>query len=365
MKIIAFTGLFLIASLHAATGFSGAMPDRAVAVCSAVQPVIVQNTYKVSGVVYTTNESKRRNRKEMVEEVTVVAYKVLRDEDGKIARLVVPGEDFVQNTDSKGRFGFKLSGDTEYSIRIIKEGFTASPVPFGKKNVADGEFISIEIELFEASNTVLKGTCLEQGSNQPIAGVNVKLASAQTGVMVETTTLQDGSFRFGLAPDEDYKLHSHKQKYFYNHPQYIAPADSTAATALAPLTVWMKEVSKGQTMTIEEFFFPVNEATLTTEGQQVLDNFLPLLLENPFIQFELGCHSDSRGNDNYNLQLTEKRAKASVAYLVSMGVQPGQVIAKGYGEQQLMNHCANGVRCSTRQHQQNRRLELKVLGITE
>ena len=77
-----------------------------------------------------------------------------------------------------------------------------------------------------------------------------------------------------------------------------------------------------------------------------LDKLFVTLIDNPDIIVELGSHTDSRGKDKYNLDLSQKSAEAAVEYLVENGINSSRISAKGYGETQLVNSCSNGVRCS-------------------
>lgn len=65
--------------------------------------------------------------------------------------------------------------------------------------------------------------------------------------------------------------------------------------------------------------------------------------------------------DAYNLSLSDKRAKSTVAYIISQGIDPSRISGKGYGETQLVNECSNGVNCSEEAHQLNRRSEFIVV----
>jgi outer membrane protein OmpA-like peptidoglycan-associated protein len=84
------------------------------------------------------------------------------------------------------------------------------------------------------------------------------------------------------------------------------------------------------------------------------------LIQNPQLKVELSSHTDSRGSTNYNLKLSQARAKSAVRYLVSHGVEPERVNAKGSGESQPVNKCENGVRCTEQEHRQNRRTEIFI-----
>jgi outer membrane protein OmpA-like peptidoglycan-associated protein len=79
------------------------------------------------------------------------------------------------------------------------------------------------------------------------------------------------------------------------------------------------------------------------------------------IKVEISAHTDSNGDDAYNQKLSEARARSAVDFVVSKGVDPNRVSAKGYGEAKITNRCKNGVYCTDDEHQPNRRIEFKVL----
>ena len=86
-----------------------------------------------------------------------------------------------------------------------------------------------------------------------------------------------------------------------------------------------------------------------------------MLKDNPRIQIELSSHTDSGAGDQYNLVLSDKRAKAAVDYLIANGIDSKRLKWKGYGETKILNKCANNVECSEEEHQMNRRTEFKVV----
>lgn len=83
--------------------------------------------------------------------------------------------------------------------------------------------------------------------------------------------------------------------------------------------------------------------------------------DNPTVKVEVSSHTDSRASTEYNQTLSQKRADASVDYIVSQGISRERIIGKGYGETKLLNGCADGVTCTEAQHAINRRTEMKVL----
>lgn len=104
----------------------------------------------------------------------------------------------------------------------------------------------------------------------------------------------------------------------------------------------------------------LNSATLTNKAKQIIDErLLPLLKEG--LTVELASHTDARGSDQYNMDLSNRRANSVRTYLISKGISPQQLVAKGYGETRLKNRCKNGVQCTEAEHLENRRTEFRVL----
>jgi outer membrane protein OmpA-like peptidoglycan-associated protein len=86
-----------------------------------------------------------------------------------------------------------------------------------------------------------------------------------------------------------------------------------------------------------------------------------LLKKYPDMKIELSSHTDARGKDDYNMDLSQKRAESAKTWIVAKGISADRIVAKGYGESKLLNRCTNGVECTEEEHQLNRRTEFKIL----
>lgn len=117
-----------------------------------------------------------------------------------------------------------------------------------------------------------------------------------------------------------------------------------------------------QRIVLKNIYYDYDKANILPESSVELDKLVLFMNDNPKLQVELSSHTDSRGSDAYNLQLSEERAKSAVNYIVSKGVDAARITAKGYGETRLVNGCSNGVPCSEKQHRQNRRTEVFITG---
>ncbi|MNE79946.1 Photosystem I chlorophyll a apoprotein A2 [compost metagenome] len=83
----------------------------------------------------------------------------------------------------------------------------------------------------------------------------------------------------------------------------------------------------------------------------------------PEMKIDVRSHTDSRQTKEYNAKLSDKRAKATIAWLVTNGIDTKRLTGKGYGETQLVNHCADGVKCTGAEHQANRRSEFIIVSM--
>lgn len=117
----------------------------------------------------------------------------------------------------------------------------------------------------------------------------------------------------------------------------------------------------GKTFILKNIYYDLDKSYIRRDAAVELDKLLVILRENPGLKIELSSHTDSRASDEYNMELSQRRAEAAVSYLVGKGVERYRLVARGYGETQLLNKCANGVDCSEEDHQLNRRTEFKVL----
>ena len=114
--------------------------------------------------------------------------------------------------------------------------------------------------------------------------------------------------------------------------------------------------------TILPIYYDYNSAALRPSSKTVIDTTIyKLMTDKPNIAVRIGSHTDSRGRDEYNMSLSQRRAESVVNYLISKGISRNRLVAKGYGESRLKNRCSNGVECSEAEHQLNRRTDFQVI----
>ena len=125
--------------------------------------------------------------------------------------------------------------------------------------------------------------------------------------------------------------------------------------------VWLFRKSLNNPYIFKNFGFFLDKWRLLPEAEQELDKLIKLMNDNPSLKIELASHTDSRGEDQYNLWLSQKRSDSATDYLIENGISKERIVSKGYGETRLINHCANGVSCSEAEHMKNRRTEFSII----
>jgi outer membrane protein OmpA-like peptidoglycan-associated protein len=114
-------------------------------------------------------------------------------------------------------------------------------------------------------------------------------------------------------------------------------------------------------LNIPPIYFDNDESYIRTDAIEVLKKALKILKKYPKLFIELRAHTDSRADDEYNLKLSDRRAKSTVNWLVANGIKHNRIKGVGFGETKLINKCTNNVECSDEEHQLNRRTEFVIL----
>jgi outer membrane protein OmpA-like peptidoglycan-associated protein len=120
------------------------------------------------------------------------------------------------------------------------------------------------------------------------------------------------------------------------------------------------KIREDENFVISNIYYDYNSAEIKESAAKELDKLVLILKKNPHIGVELSSHTDSRGGDDFNLSLSQKRAEKAVQYIVGKGIELERMKGVGYGETKLVNKCSNGVECTEEEHGKNRRTEFKV-----
>ncbi|AUC74855.1 OmpA family protein [Olleya sp. Bg11-27] len=213
----------------------------------------------------------------------------------------------------------------------------------------------------------INGIVLDVKDDQPIANAVVYLLNENNKVIEEKTSRIDGSFNFTLDCSQTYSIRSTKEAYnpaekVFNTPnrtgvveralfmkkQDVLPAP--LGTDIAPL------------LGINIIYFDLDKAYIRQDAEVELRKIIDFLNVYSNVNIDVRSHTDSRNTSEYNLDLSNRRAKSTIDYLVNVGgINSARLTGQGYGETQLRNRCSDGTPCSESEHQLNRRSEFIIV----
>lgn len=206
----------------------------------------------------------------------------------------------------------------------------------------------------------VKGNTVDKKTGALLPGASVTLYDNGHQLVARQSSTADGAFLFDLEPEKTYQILGQKEKYFADSVQLSTVGIKNSQTLTSKLQLDPLD-QIGKTIAIHNIHYNFDKADIRADAAKILDELVRTMRDNPTLEIELGSHTDSRGIDSYNLNLSEQRAKSVVNYLVSRGIARGRMTAKGYGETKLLNQCTNGAKCTEAAHQENRRTEFKII----
>lgn len=182
-------------------------------------------------------------------------------------------------------------------------------------------------ELPEVVYTLTGWVYDKEGEPLPESLVNIV---GDDGTYLKLDVRRDGSFTQRINPNSRYVMLA-SCRGFLNYKQELA-TDTVQKNMDYELEFPLSSITRP--VLIENIFYEFDRADLTSESTEALDELIQLLNDNPNVTIELGAHCDYRGNDAYNLKLSQRRAESVVRYLVAGGIAADRLTAKGYGEEQ-------------------------------
>ena len=219
----------------------------------------------------------------------------------------------------------------------------------------------------------VKGRVFDDETKQPITGaaINLSLRSsnlAEGDVTVNTDVSQgETPYFFNLKTEKLYKVGAVKEGYFTASQTFTTQGIAKSDTL--EVNIYLKKLEKNKAYRLNNIYYDFDKSDLRPESKATLDTLYNILIENPLIIIELSSHTDTRGSDAYNLNLSQKRAESCVNYLINeRGISKDRITAKGYGETKTLDDCSKYTDCPQDQsgdcacHQLNRRTEFKVIG---
>ncbi|MGV6861163.1 MAG: OmpA family protein [Putridiphycobacter sp.] len=176
----------------------------------------------------------------------------------------------------------------------------------------------------------ISGYVYDAQTNEPIPNARIEFKDVTyTWEHFEIFADSNGYYEHELVPNVEVFLRASKEDYFAD--KAIVSTLGETESQVYTQDFYLKKIPKGE-ITIEGIEYDFDSANLRPESKLILDKVVEFLELNHNISIEIRSHTDQRGNDNYNLKLSDRRAKSVVDYLVAHGISKDRLVSKGYGE---------------------------------
>jgi outer membrane protein OmpA-like peptidoglycan-associated protein len=181
-------------------------------------------------------------------------------------------------------------------------------------------------------------------------------------VVVQGNTDRNGLLLTQLDKNAEYEIVASKDSFFNNRLYFntreIKSPDGNTVTINKE--IYLSKIEKGKEIVLDNIYYDYDKWDIKSEAIPTLNKLTELLMLNPQINIDLGSHTDCRGKEDYNKELSQKRAQSVIDFLISKGINKERLIATGYGESKpsVTCQCEN---CSEEEHQKNRRTSFKIL----
>lgn len=295
------------------------------------------------------------------------------------------------------------SGYDDFSFVIdsdIQHGYFASNRKGGKGGDDIYEISEIQPLVVENCMQYISGIITDVTTKLPLEKAKVSLQDANKKEIESAFTTADGRFSFSVACEKSYTVYASKEEYTNDSKflklykdrkkvndasmalksikvvkeeelaieqqkkkQQLADAETKKKEKIAAIVAAEKDIVKDKERLLiktDPIYFDYDLWYIRKESKPILNRVIELMKKYPEMVVEIGSHTDNRGNDKYNLDLSTQRANSTREYFLSQGIDKKRIFARGYGETVQIVKCQPSESCTEEQHELNRRSEFVI-----
>lgn len=294
-------------------------------------------------------------------------------EDTMSLKLVKKPDDVLGDpkwvTNAQGEVMVPLEANKEFLIHLSKSGFTTKQIDYSTLYDKREE---LEIALEKSNCLNLVGKVMILGYATPIPNASVIIYNHCDSTKSYASTTVRGVFETCLPMGCKYDVTLIKSGFEQAKTQVstMSVRGSRSMHIDVPMhpqaTLSLNEpISKGSVIILDNIYYDFNKSAIRKGAAPDLEALAQLMNNFPSMEIELGAHTDTRGDESYNLKLSERRAESAKQFLVNKGVEANRITTKGFGEAYPRNRCLEGVECTEEEHAVNRRAEVRIKSINE
>lgn len=221
------------------------------------------------------------------------------------------------------------------------------------------ETVPLELDCIQE----ITGTVRDKISNEVLVGATVKVIDENNEEVSSSITDAEGKYVLSLDCDRGNFVRALMEGYVPSE-EYLGKSDGKPR--IIDFYLERDKVTAGfgddlaKLLQLSTIYFDFDKYNIRKDSEIEVEKVIAAMEKYPSLKIKVNSHTDSRGRDSYNLWLSQKRAESTVNYMIANGISPDRLQSEGFGETKLVNRCENGVRCSAREHELNRRSEFII-----
>ncbi len=244
-----------------------------------------------------------------------------------------------------------------------RKGFFASnrPEGMGADDIyAFEELVALNFDCLQA----ISGTVRDKITNEVLIGATVRIINEQNEEEQVTITDEQGNYQLNCDCNKGNFVRAQTQGYLPAE-EYLPGSDGKPQ--IVDFYLEKEVITAGfgddlaKLLQLSTIYFDFNKYDIRPDAEVEIQKVIVAMEKYPSLKIKANSHTDSRGKDSFNLWLSQKRAESTVNYMISQGIAADRLVGEGYGETRLVNQCDDGVRCTSEEHQLNRRSEFIIL----
>lgn len=221
-----------------------------------------------------------------------------------------------------------------------------------------------DIYKFIVCTNTLYGITTDLKTKEILPNATVILLDENMKELETSITNENAEYSFEIDCNKKYYIRAKKDEY-ETAEKPVEPVNKTGKTEInMELERTQFPLEKGTDLAkvfdISLIFFDLDKSNIRPDAAKDIQKVIEVMKEYPKMHVDIRSHTDSRQTHKYNEGLSDRRAKSTMAFMIASGIEPERLTAKGFGETQLVNECADGVYCSEEDHQKNRRSEFII-----
>lgn len=261
----------------------------------------------------------------------------------------------------EGFFVSSRAGNGKDDIYRFKELVPVVKEPEKTEEIKRNVFITVHTltsvyNIEEDPNSGVKG-------NIPLGFCLVNMLDEEGKRMESKTNDANGFIVYEVPENRDITIVGAKSGYLnaiYKLSTHNLKFDTITHAATVNIKLTLNKIYEDKEIILDNIYYDYDKWDIKSEAKPALNYLVRIMLDNPQIKIQLSSHTDCRGEDSYNQELSQKRAQSVVDYLISKDIPASRLVAKGYGASQLLESCICE-KCTEQQHQRNRRTTFKII----